>query len=983
MAKNKKNKNTINLKDWLAVCVGICIICLSVVAMTGETYVGSLLTYLTSYAFGSFSFLLHTFFVLLGLSLVIRKKAFPLKGNGFIITGLVLLFVSLLSFGSYSIFANNSALSFTEVTSFYNRRMQGFASSIFSIDSYENLGTLGGGYIGLFINALLGSIWTSVGNAILFIVLLILGLFFVSYRPIEKITLEIKKHKSNKVSYDSPFHPVKGKENDSLDRNKEEQSSHVEIKEEIKPNPDLCKPLEKDWKGNTNPNLYSVFKTSSNDTFSSQTPVTTEFEKKSIQEQQNQDSMYQGFRNQPVTQPVMEEVKPVVIPTPVKQPERDVIDIINHPSDNKFENSADFSSVSPVFSKSKTDSYAEPKTNPVFEQSKPVVEERRPVYQESKPVIEKPKPVVEESKPVVKQPTPTYPRVNPLEAVAKNVQPKAVVEHTVTVESKEPAFEPVPEEAELENEQLSREEQEKQIEKAYFLNKQKKAIEAIQEKRRQKLEKQARLMRFCSDVPKIYNYALPNDSLLLEHDDSEKLQVNNQSAEEKVRIINGVFRDYNVKAKATTFTVGASVTRFNIETEPGERSDHIESIVEELQKALNGDKSVRVETVVEGRSTSGVEVGNIAPMAVSFKDVFENVETNTKDNLLLPIGKDISGNIITYPLNKMPHVLIAGTTGSGKSVLVHSMIMTLIMRNYPSQMKLILIDPKQVEFIRYQECSHLFCPVISKPETAVLALKKLCDEMERRFNLLSNYRVANLEAYNELRIGKEAAMPEMPYLVCVIDEFADLIMVGGKDVSTYVQRIGQKARAAGIHLIIATQRPSKDNVPMMIKANVPCRIGLSCSSQVDSRVILDENGAETLLGRGDLLFKSPTKKSLIRAQSPFLSDQEIDFVLKYVKEAAGDPVYDKEFIELEQEDDTPEIAVEADPNKRLYDDVKDFVVHTGFAKRENIVRNFQVSNQKADTFLMTMVSEGVLMLGYNNEYVLGPGAQAILDQEGK
>ena len=186
-------------------------------------------------------------------------------------------------------------------------------------------------------------------------------------------------------------------------------------------------------------------------------------------------------------------------------------------------------------------------------------------------------------------------------------------------------------------------------------------------------------------------------------------------------------------------------------------------------------------------------------------------------------------------------MLVAGTTGSGKSVLIHSMIMTLIMRTYPSQVKLMLIDPKQVEFIRYADESHLFCPVISKPESAILALKKLCHELQYE---------------------------NMPYVVTVIDEFADLMQTGGNEVTRYVTRIAQKARACGIHLIIATQRPSKDTVPMIIKANVPCRIGLSCSSQIDSRVILDENGAETLLGKGDLLFKCPGKKSLIRAQSP-------------------------------------------------------------------------------------------------------------------
>ena len=450
-----------------------------------------------------------------------------------------------------------------------------------------------------------------------------------------------------------------------------------------------------------------------------------------------------------------------------------------------------------------------------------------------------------------------------------------------------------------------------------------------------------------------------DETLNIPLSDSDKLIVNNQSAQEKAKVINKVFNDFRIQAKAISFTIGASVTRFNIQTEPGVRSEKISSVLSELQIALNGDKSVRIETVVEGRTTSGIEIGNAAPMAVSFKEAFQEIEKHPESNLLLPIGKDISGQIVTYPLDQMPHLLVAGTTGSGKSVLVHSFIMTLIMRNYPSQLKLMLIDPKQVEFAKYNLESHLYCPVISDANSAIVALQKLCDEMDRRYSVLKQWECVKMSEYRAKRKGREDEMEEMPDVVCVIDEFADLMQTGGSEVAETVQRISQKARAAGIYLIIATQRPSKDVIPMVIKSNISCRIGLSCSTAVDSRVILDENGAETLLGRGDLLFKCPGKKSLIRAQSPYISNADIDTVLDYVKGHAGDPNYDPEFLDLEVKNDDPtngKMEGEGD----LYEEVKDFVMKTGIVSKSALMRNFSISYSKSDQFIARLRNEGIV-----------------------
>lgn len=500
---------------------------------------------------------------------------------------------------------------------------------------------------------------------------------------------------------------------------------------------------------------------------------------------------------------------------------------------------------------------------------------------------------------------------------------------------------------------------EEMLEQRYFEIKRRKR-EAEEQKLKAKEEaKKAAVYKYVSKAPRIYDYPLPDDNLLEDKDDSEKLIINSQAAQEKAKIINNFFENFRIQAKAISYTIGASVTRFNIQTEPGVRSEKIASLANDLQIALNGDKSVRIETVVEGRSTSGIEIGNAAPMAVPFKEVFMEIEKNTKDNLLLPIGKDISGKIVTYPLNDMPHLLVAGTTGSGKSVLVHSMIMTLIMRNYPSQLKLMLIDPKQVEFAKYNLEPHLYCPVVSNPASAITALQKLCEEMDRRYSVLSKWHCVKISEYLEKRRNREDQMEEMPNVVCVIDEFADLMQTGGDEVASCVQRLTQKARAAGIYLIIATQRPSKDVIPMTVKGNISCRIGLCCSTGVDSRVILDENGAETLLGKGDLLFKAPGKKSLIRAQSPFISNEDMERVLEYVHDKAGDPNYDPDFLDLEVKDEDPSVG-KAQSFDDMYEEIKDYVMKTGIVSKSNIMRNFSISYSKSDQVIARLRSDGIV-----------------------
>lgn len=968
----KKSRNS--LSGYINTCLGLILVFLAIIGATGKTAIGAFIVYSLAYLFGIFYSFILAFIFILGLKLVFTVKAFPIKGESMLWLGLILIFIACLTFGSYSIYiSSENGVDFASINYVYADRMSSFSTSIWQIDTYESISLLGGGYLGLFFLSLVGSVFGKVGDAIFFSCVLVIGLFFLSFRPINYVISFFKAKRQNKVKYKSEF------QNDQNHLNRqitpEPIPAYQPERKEFVPSKEASAPIGDSW--------YS------------KPPVTNgEYMPKEVNDTtiNLKNSQFNVFNNQFPTQSSKPEIENNNIEA-VKASEP-VEEVKPQPSSNPYFNNSiptptpsynQQPSFNPTPNYSSTPSYNQPTTP-----SQPSLYEKQQEtsskfsntgisYNEQSEKVEEIEDDVEE----IEIPKPysqpyqannemntSHPIFNPLEQVqaTKPVQKPVNNQFFVEVEKKEDVYTvPTVAQAKKSNEEI---EQAKINE--YFNNKQQQQTELLLQKRRMRDAKKASLMQYVSDVEKSYNYLLPSDSLLSDIDDSAKYELNHQAADEKLKAINQVFNEFNVKARVVSYTIGASVTRFDVETEHGEKADKIATLTSEFQRKLNGDKSVRVETVVEGKTTSGIEVGNVAPMAVAFKEVFQTIEQDTSHPLLLPIGKDISGNIVTYPLDKMPHMLVAGTTGSGKSVLIHSIIMTVIMRTYPSQAKLLLIDPKQVEFVRYSGESHLFCPVVTKTNSAILALKKLCDEMDRRFTVLSKSMCTNIEAYNAVRNADPVHYENMPYIITIIDEFTDLMATSGGTVQDYVNRIAAKARACGIHLILATQRPSKENVPTVIKANIASRIGLSCSSQIDSRVILDENGAETLLGKGDLLFKCPGKKSLIRAQSPFISDFDIDEVLNYVKTRAGHPNYDKDFLDLDdEEDNNSDAQVEINP----YDNIKDFVIKTQITSKATIMRTFQLSASKVDQYINTLLSESIICLGPNGQYVLGPAAR--------
>lgn len=474
------------------------------------------------------------------------------------------------------------------------------------------------------------------------------------------------------------------------------------------------------------------------------------------------------------------------------------------------------------------------------------------------------------------------------------------------------------------------------------------------------------------------NYVKPPLKLLKTYDNSEAEKELNENAElEGIKIAN-FFRVSDIDAVVAGYTIGASTTRFHIRLNPGSSMNSISKNMESLSVALNGNRSVRFVPVIEGHDYSGIEVGNKISMTVPYRDAYLQLmkeDRNAKIPCLFPLGKDISGDILTMDLCKLPHMLVAGSTGSGKTVFVHSLIMSIIMRATPSQVKFILIDPKRVEFANYTDMPHLYCPIIIEPKQAIEALRLLTEEMTRRYDLLRGAKVTSYTDYLKWASGRKNA-EKFPRIVCIIDEFADL-MSTAKDAEVYVSRLAAMARACGIHLVVATQRPSTKVITGDIKNNIPARIALLVTSQIDSRVILDEVGAESLLGKGDLLARIPGKKSLIRAQSPYVTSEEIQSVVEYLKQRMH-PVYNRKFMDLDAKDAADDTQGEEGRKNiiakaktyPIYEEVKNEVLNSGYTSPSYICRKFEIDFDEASLFLDAMEAEGLLAVTNSGKRVV-------------
>lgn len=417
------------------------------------------------------------------------------------------------------------------------------------------------------------------------------------------------------------------------------------------------------------------------------------------------------------------------------------------------------------------------------------------------------------------------------------------------------------------------------------------------------------------------------------------------------------FQSFGVKATVTQVHLGPAVTKYEVHPSAGVKVSKIVSLTDDLALALAA-KDIRMEAPIPGKSAIGIEVPNTEVAMVSLREVIEaNPQDKPDSKLMIGLGRDITGEAVLAELNKMPHLLVAGATGSGKSVCINGIIVSILMRAKPHEVKLMMIDPKMVELNVYNGVPHLLAPVVTNAKKASQALKKVVEEMERRYDLFAHTGTRNIEGYNEHikkhNVEEEAQQPLLPYIVVIVDELADLMMVASSDVEDSITRLAQMARAAGIHLIIATQRPSVDVITGVIKANIPSRIAFAVSSAIDSRTILDMGGAEKLLGRGDMLFHPVGASKPVRIQGAFLSDEEVQGVVDSVIEQQK-AQYQENMIP----DEVPETNTEVDDE--IYGDAVDLVLEMQTASVSMLQRRFRIGYTRAARLIDEMEARGIV-----------------------
>ncbi|VRQ68560.1 DNA translocase, cell division protein [Streptococcus pneumoniae] len=431
---------------------------------------------------------------------------------------------------------------------------------------------------------------------------------------------------------------------------------------------------------------------------------------------------------------------------------------------------------------------------------------------------------------------------------------------------------------------------------------------------------------------------------------------------ENIKILEATFASFGIKVTVERAEIGPSVTKYEVKPAVGVRVNRISNLSDDLALALAA-KDVRIEAPIPGKSLIGIEVPNSDIATVSFRELWEQSQTKAENFLEIPLGKAVNGTARAFDLSKMPHLLVAGSTGSGKSVAVNGIIASILMKARPDQVKFMMVDPKMVELSVYNDIPHLLIPVVTNPRKASKALQKVVDEMENRYELFAKVGVRNIAGFNakveEFNSQSEYKQIPLPLIVVIVDELADLMMVASKEVEDAIIRLGQKARAAGIHMILATQRPSVDVISGLIKANVPSRVAFAVSSGTDSRTILDENGAEKLLGRGDMLFKPINENHPVRLQGSFISDDDVERIVNFIKTQA-DADYDESFDPGEVSENEGEFSDGDAGGDPLFEEAKSLVIEIQKASASMIQRRLSVGFNRATRLMEELEMAGVI-----------------------
>ncbi len=473
----------------------------------------------------------------------------------------------------------------------------------------------------------------------------------------------------------------------------------------------------------------------------------------------------------------------------------------------------------------------------------------------------------------------------------------------------------------------------------------------------EELEENAKLLEGIEKgkVEKPKNFKLPSVNFLQKPKKVTK-SIDESELDDKIRYLIDKLAHFKIDGDVVRTYAGPVVSTFEFKPAANVKVSKILGLQDDLAMALSAE-TIRIQAPIPGKNVVGIEIPNDTVDTIYLREILDDkLFKDSSSPLTMALGKDIVGKPFVTDLKKLPHLLIAGTTGSGKSVGINAMILSLLYKNSPDQLRLLMIDPKMLEFSTYNDIPHLLTPVITKPKQAIAALNNMVNEMERRYELMADARTKNIENYNE-KIKKEGG-DAFPYIVVIIDELADLMMTSGKDVEYSIARLAQKSRACGIHLIVATQRPSVDVVTGLIKANLPSRISYRVGQKIDSKIILDQMGAESLLGRGDMLFTPPGATGLVRLHAPWATEEEIEEIVEFIK-AQRTPNYDKSFLVEESESNNAanESYEELD---ELYEEAKNVVLTDRKTSISYLQRKLQIGYNRSARVIEQLEQEGIL-----------------------
>lgn len=928
-----KLKNKLKNKH-LKILFGVIICLFSILGLINYSYVSSDVTYAFVFLFGNLYFLIFTILIFLGICLIIQNEKFKKVKWNFIFTGLILLFFGILVainiplINDKSLTLNNFSSYFLDTIKFTNGSV-----NVFNFD-------LGGGYIGISLGCLFNTIFTSnIGTIIICALLMFLSLFFLLYKPIKLLIIFFvnnnKKEKTEKIEL---------KDNKIVEKTdfNNDETNETSLNDNIENSSDL--------------NLNQV-EAKSND-IETQT---------SIPNYNNDYGSHQIYED--------ESISPLSLENEFKKQNEGEITLSSFPSD-AFEDK-NLTKNQPINSNLSLNKNNVSNSNDDFKTKYDSVFNLKEHENEFKKEelndanlnnnIDNNVTLDQNNESV----SVNIDSANNFINEELNIQKNTINESINTKQQDE-------KDDYKKNDENNKNEN---ITNQNVLREEKKTNEYINIfKSNENKQNTTPNNNFTNDTNfktenneyvdpyKDFKPIDPNKVLKDVVIDNNELQENIELAEQIKEKINEKFSQLNIKAKAVSYTIGPSVTRYDIAPDANVSIGSLDRYLDDISMSLAGRK-VRFEKIVFGKTTSSFEIPNSKSTVVPFKEIFEAMPKIDKRSLILPFGKDINGDFVFGDLVKFPHLLVCGQTGSGKSVLIHSFLVALMMRYSPKELKFIFVDPKRVELGQYKDSPHLLCPILKDMQYAKQLLDKLIQEMDHRYILFEEVGVRDIFDYNEYMetINGET----IPYIVLVIDEFADLIETD-RTIQSDVVRLASKARACGISMIIATQRPSADVISGLIKSNIPARVALSVKDSINSKIILDEVGAESLLGHGDMLISSMemSRNGLLRVQGSFISTAEIRNVVQELK-LKYPVIYDENFLNLVEkaenmqtsenvrygEENTTPRKEQSDP---LYEDVKELAFSRDFMSINYIIRSFGVGFNRAGKLFSMLIKEGIV-----------------------